>query len=534
LRAVELELAGKSGAAEASLPKFAAILADTNAVLSEAERTRLADLLVLAFQPLPSAGSGQEQIAAEVRAVHDALVASCQGQWESAAAMFREVARRSAFSHWVMFLKGLAAFHHGETDRMEKCFDALPTDSVPAKAAQAYRLLTGQRSASQDGRLVSEVLIEAAGKLAGTPGAGGLLLRAEKAWKEGRHAESYRVFRDTLRSFPSHGADWLSALSEFYFHAPHGMSEAERSGYVRFFDGLISRRQFKSGTEEMWMRRMFTLLDSAIMPAWNLRHDWECFLRQHQALHGENPRLASLAYGWLGEQLSMTRVSPGLFAPRQPQLRDAPGAVEVLLKSIQLDPNNLAAHLQLCAVYDALKQTSERNRLLDEMTARFPDDKDVLLRAAQGCVDRKAFVKGLDYLDRVRQIDPLDPRIPELVVTAQRRLARQYFQQAKPEKGRQTLARTHEALNDQPDDLQRSRWTALVRHSLMELLWGEAAQGDALLAQARSLAPAADACLLFTHMAHRVYTNTRRCQSPFWTEFNISRGLRPASAALRG
>ena len=104
----------------------------------------------------------------------------------------------------------------------------------------------------------------------------------------------------------------------------------------------------------------------------------------------------------------MNQPSFGLFAPRQPQLRDPKGAVEMLRRSIELDPDNLAAYLTLCAVYQALKQTSERNRLLDRMTARFPDDKKVLLHAGQGCIERKALVKGLDYLARARQLDQLD------------------------------------------------------------------------------------------------------------------------------
>ena len=50
----------------------------------------------------------------------------------------------------------------------------------------------------------------------------------------------------------------------------------------------------------MLARRMFALLECAVMPAWDLRKDWEGFLRQHAALHGPNSRLAALGYGWLG------------------------------------------------------------------------------------------------------------------------------------------------------------------------------------------------------------------------------------------
>ncbi|MGH7947011.1 MAG: tetratricopeptide repeat protein, partial [Opitutaceae bacterium] len=211
------------------------------------------------------------------------------------------------------------------------------------------------------------------------------------------------------------------------------------------------------------------------------------------------------------------RRAPG-FLPGRPQLRDSQGAVEVLCRSIELDPANLAAHLQLGAVYEAQKKNSERNRLLDEMTARFPDDKQVLVQAARGCIGRNAFGKGLDYLARARQLDQLDPLIPELTTTALQRLARQQFQQRRPDKARQTLAQTEGSLSDKADDFQRSRWIALIRHGLMERLWGEAPQGESLLARARDRAPGLAAYWLFAHLTHRSYVKAYRCESPFLTE----------------
>ena len=40
-----------------------------------------------------------------------------------------------------------------------------------------------------------------------------------------------------------------------------------------------------------------------------------------------------------------------------------------------------------------------------------------------------------------------------------------------------------------------------------------------MLNQARTLAPHRDAWLLFAHMAHRIYSNTYVCESPFLAEF---------------
>ena len=515
LRSVELELAGQSGAGGQSLSRLAAALSDTATPLAEAERVRLADLLVLAFEPL---SEGDPALVAEVKAVQDALLALSQSRWEAVTELLRAIPRRSALSHWAAFIKGLAAFYARDGEKAARCFESLPPDSVPARASRSWLLLTEPATGAPAGALPAEPMLEGTCLLAGTPGLGRPLLRAETLWKQRSHTESYRMLRDAVPAFPTPGLGPLGGLADFFFHAPYGMSEDQREDYLVFFGDLLIRGRLKSGAEDMFIRRMFALLDAAIMPAEDLRIDWEIFLRNREILKGKNPRFASLAYGWLGEQLAMQRVQRASFEHRQAELRDPSGALAVLQRSIELDPNNLQAHLALCGVHEALQQPSERNRLLDVMTTRFPDEKAVLLRAAEGCVERKAFVKGLQYLDRARQLDPLDPKLPVLTVNAHQQMARQHFQQRRPEKARQALAQAEPFLVDHPNDFDRSRWTARARHGVMERIWGEPARAEALLAEARALAPGETVGLFFIHLAQREFCHQRHAPSPWLAE----------------
>lgn len=524
LRALELEIAGQSGNLEQALPKFIAALADPAAALAEAGRFRLADSVVLAFQPLTAGDPAQARIAEETRAIHYALQAVSRSEWPAASEALRRVPHHSAFSHWARFIKGVAAFHAGENDRAIKFLQTLPADSVPAKAARAYLLLmrgtptatTGEAPAAS--AAPAGAVVAAVGRLLGAPESASPLMRAEQLWREGRHVESYRAVRDSVAPFPSRGLDWTGTLSEFYFKAPHGMPEAEWRKFLYFFVELGDRGRFKSDVETMLAYRMLCLMGRTIAPADELREDWQRFLDEREDLLGSNPRLVSLAYGWLGEQLSLVRRPRGFFSG-PPQLRDAEGAIAVLQRAIALDQANLAAHVQLCTVYDALRRHSERNRLLDEMTRRFPDDKQVLVRAAEGCIERSAFVKGLNYLVRARQLDQLDPRIPELTVRALREQARQQFKQHRPDRARETLAQAEPWLTDKSDDLQRSRWTALVRHAVIEQLSGQPSQAEPLLAHAREHAPSLPAHLLFAHLAYRVYAKMRQSESPCFADF---------------
>ena len=521
LRAFELELAVKSGVAGQSLPKFIAALADTRAPLADAERVRLADAVVLAFEAAPAGDPARQadeaRLARELRAVHDALQALAQAQWPVVADALRLVPHRSAFSHWAVFIKGVAAFHTGDMERAAQLLRSLPRESVPTNAGQPYLLLAGGPAAGAAGPPISEAALEGICRLVGAPGTAGILWRADKLWRDGMHTESYRALRDGVAHFPSTGLDWAGAVTEFYFKAPHSMAQEAWIPFLHYFTDLIDRGRLKQGVEAMRAYQMLALMGRAIATADELRGDWEEFLHEHRTIHGANPRLESLAYGWLGEQLAMTLPSRSLF-PTAPRLRDPPGAMEALRKSIELDHANLAAHLQLAAVYDALKKKSERNRLFDDMTARFPDDKKVLVYAARGCIERKAYAKGLDYLARARHLDQLDPQIPEAIASALRAMALQQFEQHRPQKARLTLARIEELLIDQAGDFQRSRWTARTRYGVMELLWGDAARAAALLAESRALAPGGGAHLLFAHLIHRQYAKARRCESPFLPE----------------
>jgi tetratricopeptide (TPR) repeat protein len=516
LRTVELEIAGHSGDRSDFLGKFAAALSVPQASLPEAERVRLADQVVLAFEPLRGENPDSARLAAELRAIHEALQAASGQQWERVPEILRPIPHRSVFSHWAVFVKGLMAFHTGDAERAARWFGSLPPGSVPAKASQAYLLLANRIELPQGNQPLAEAVVEGVCHLTGQTGVSRLLLRAERLWNEGKHTESYRVFRDSVAQFPTDGPDLLGALSEFFFQAPHAMSEEERDSYLGFFDGLLYRSTVKNSVEKMRALRLFVLADGEATETWALRADWEEFLRLHQQLYQPNPRLASIAYGWLGEQLAKA-AAPALFGfgQREPVLRDAAGARECLRKAIDLDPANLAAHLQLSRVYGALNQRSERNRLLDEMTERFPEEKAVLLEAARGCVERKAYIKGLNLLERARHLDRLDSQIPDMIVTVRRQLARQYYEQRRADKGRQALEPTQEFLIDNPDNFQRSRWTMLLRRGLLEQLYGDAAQGEALLAQARAASPFAAAFLFFAHLTHRIYSRRRHNESPF-------------------
>ena len=528
---LEVDILGRSEDSKDFLGKFATVLIAPAGNLAEAERVRLADQVVLAFASLPAGHPAEVSLGPQLRGIHEALQAVSRQEWDRVPEWLRAIPHRSPFSHWAVFIKGLAAFHNGDAERATRFLSSLPAESAPAKASRSYLLLTHGIELPLNKPRLAEVILEGACRLAIQPGVAGLLLRAEQLWREGCHGDSYRVLRNAIGQFPCDGADWLGSVSEFYFQAPYGMSFEQREDYLEFFHDLLSRGAAKNPFEEMQILRLFALTEGPDSNTGDLRSYWEGFLSLHEQVRKSSSYFKSIAYSWLGQQLARSQGSAS-FGMRSgtDRLCDAEGACECLEKAKQLDPRNLPAHLQLVKVYEALNRKSERNRLLDEMAKQFPEEKLVLLENARGCIERKAFTKALELLERARQVDQLDPAVLEMLVSTRRQLARQHFQQHRLDKARQTLEPLEGLLTDQAEDLQRSRWTAWLRQGLLERLHGDAAQGQALLDRARAASPHAAGFLLFAHLTHRVYA--RQADSPFLAELRAELAREPS--ATRG
>ncbi|MBI4026383.1 MAG: hypothetical protein HY360_15465 [Verrucomicrobia bacterium] len=518
-RALDLELAARGDNWNAVLANVVSMMTDSRQSLTESEKQCAADRLVLTFLPIPAGLPGAAQLAGETQAVHDALRALAEQQFERVQEALRLIPHGSIFGQWKMFVKGLVAFYSGDFARAGRFFLELPADSVTEKACRPYLVLMDQTDGRFDGRL-SETAVEAIGHITGQPALGSVLSKADRCWKNQRPADSYRLMR-ALADFPSDKTDALGALSDFYFNAlfvlPHDIADS----YAQFLEELEVRGQTKSAIELQMILRVLPLYLEHAMDPLTLKLKWESFVRVHEQTHGASPRLASLAHAWLGRALAEPRQAFGFFCRQKTSLRDPAGAVQALRKSVELDPAHLDAHLKLCAVYESLKKFSERNRLLDVMTQQFPDDKEVLLQAGRGCLDRKAYLKGLEYLERAHHLDPLDASVADLIVAARFRLVGQHFRAGRHHPARQGMEQIKGLVVEKPDHFARNRWCVLTRHGLLEETFGDRPQGELLLAQARAASPFPAAFLFFAQIARRVETPAGVANTPFRAELEM-------------
>ena len=477
--------------------------------------------MVLTFEPPPAEPAG---LAAEFSALREALRAVGEGQWEAARESLRPIPHQSIVAPWKLLIRGWIALHEGEVEKGLKFLGSLPSDSLPAKVARVFVWLETP-DVTGKGPPPAPALIEAAGRLIGLRGLGAPVARSEKLWREHRVRESYLALRDGVAGFPSEGANPLGVLSQFHFNAMLTAADRQQNQMADYLADVVQSHRFKNTLEQLWVHRTFALFDP-MYDSYGLKLDWTAFLNAHERLHGRHPRLAALVYSHLGAALSQEEAHPPVFfRRRRDRMRDAEGAVEVLQQSVQLDPTSLEAHLRLCGLYEKLKRVAERNRLLDDMTERFPNEKSVLILAGRRCVERGAFGKGLDYLETARHLDLLDPAIADLMVEAYLGQMRAALRKGRGDQMERLRARVEPLLVDNPANLARSRWVLPIRQAML----GSGSHGTPvapeaqLLAQARALSPQPEFFLYYAHLAWEVEKGSQfEEETPFSREFRAA------------
>jgi len=518
VQALEIELGADVGQTPGGLAGLLSLMGDPN--LPAATRQRLADQAVLRFEipeATPHPGVG------ELAAIIKALQAISERQYQLALDLVRPLPHVSPFSHWKTLVKGMAAFHGGEWEKAVRAFDTLPADSAPGKAAQPYRLLAATTDPISQTAVPSEKTLEMAGRLAGAPpGCGGILSRAEQAWRNGRPDEMYRTLR-SIPAFPKSGADFIGTLSDFALGCLRLLNLDQRDRYFCDLEDIVRGGISKSETESALLTKAAVLILGNEWDDHMLIAEWSKFVELCDRVHGANPKRSSLAYGWLGETLSKP-FADSYAGDDHPPMSSAAEARRALETSLRFDGDNLAASLLLCRVYAELKLNSERNRLLDTMTVRFPGEKAVLLLAGQSCLERKACAKALNYFEQALSLDRLDPSIPDLMAEAQATLSLQHFQKGKLDRAREAMDLALTFALDHPAGAKRARWRLQTQQALLEMFFGEAERGAAQLKAVREKNPYAAAILFFAGIASHEMNDKKADPRPFFREFNALSG----------
>lgn len=503
------------------------LLAQAASSISENEQRRLADQWVVAFEPR-SSEDAPGSLSAELGAIHSALNHVSAERFDLATEILRPIGLHSVFRHWKLFVKGLIAFHQGDREKALKLLTGLPADSVVARASQPYLYwLNPEGKRLKD---ASEPVLHLLARYSGSAQSASTIVRAERLWREGNPQEMYSFLRKSIEEFPSERLDWIGALSAFSLNCPSILPWEKAGPFISYLEHLDRRE--KSDAERKMLLRILSLYFADSDPSF-LQEEWDRYLRLRDRLDGPNDRLSSIAYEWLGTVLLVIgagkKWNPELELGPLRKGRNMRAALDALEKSAKLDPQNINVQLLLVQLYERLKQHGQRNRLLDQMTVRFPGNKRVLFLAGKRCIDRKAYVKGLAYLTQALEHDRLDPAIPEAIVIARNLYALEQFRRGRADEARRTLGAANVLAMERQDDFIRSRWSMLLRQSILEQIYGDIESAEHLLASARAVSPGEETLLFLGHIVSQEYRQIPTGVDSFAKQFRA--GL--ASATVR-
>jgi hypothetical protein len=519
--ATDVSLALKKHDWQTALDRALRLSKETPAAQDERDRAAVADALVLAFPSREEAGRLDLPEASHLAAVVGALHCVSEERWEEAQELLRPVPRGSLFAAWKILVKGMIAFYAGDPKKVETLFAQLPPHGTPIRVANAFRLFLGPVPLQKLNEPAGEQAARGACSLLDALNLAPSLLRADQYWRAARYADSYKEMRQAP-GFPSERPDLAGALSDFYFKAPFAMRDAVYDKYLGWFKRLAESREFKDDREA---RLTYRLLGSAELDnpfSDGVERFWRNFLLYFPADDPLSAKMASLVLERVGAYYAKREeASPFLFGEEDERMRDAQGAIRLLEESIECDPSNLGPYFKLLDIYESTEEDDDRNRLLNRMAQLFPKDKSVLLHAGRESLERRAYLKGIQYLERAHSLDPLDPEVLETLVSAYMRLTRQYYEKRKVNKGRHTfdLAWRH-ASRDNINFIRGIDFLQALQ-AVLETTFGDKKMGQRLMTAARECTRSPVALLLFVHGNSRLYE--RKQGSPFWAELRQHR-----------
>lgn len=124
---------------------------------------------------------------------------------------------------------------------------------------------------------------------------------------------------------------------------------------------------------------------------------------------------------------------------------------------------------------------SQRNKKLDEISRLFPDDKVVLAKNGKFCIERKAFIKGINYLKKALALDPLDRNNKEALCIAYVKASLDFDRKRTAERYREFMRNAMELGLPDTNNMTLGQPYLRVRQAIFEWIAGHEEEGKLIL-----------------------------------------------------
>jgi hypothetical protein len=369
--------------------------------------------------PTAEAGSLEARVGAELTSVLQAVAATATGDWENAQTALRALPRLSIFQHWRMLLRGVRLTHLGERDQAQQCFDTLPPNSTPARAATLWREVLGlplPTSIAAPSEKRAEILTLMAG---GSETWGRAISRADGKWRRHDFLGAYETIREPLgKDFPTDVPGLAQVITDAVLPVPANLRTD--SEWLDYAESLWSKTAagLLSLSETILLRK-FAVRTQVVQ--FNIKSLWEDWNKLVVLIRSNSPSDATRdSLLWLAAGQSMQRQlgQPRQFLMRRIDPKDLKLTETAFENATTADPLHAEAQLAFLEFYRQHGTKAQLGKQAEVLIKSLPNHKEGLREAGRLAIQRKAYAKGLEFLQRVRQLDPLDREAAEQIISA--------------------------------------------------------------------------------------------------------------------
>jgi tetratricopeptide (TPR) repeat protein len=451
------------------------------ATLSKRDAALVADALVTAFDDIPPPKDLPESVDDQLQRIHTALKAVAEQKYSEALAAIKTIGLRSIFFSWKCLIKGYCAFYNQEDFKALASFKMIAAGTVPEASAAPFLALLGHEVGEKDSNFLEQLCA-----IAGYPTIAPALARAEYLWQVGRFRDSHTHLLNTMAHFPALSQGLAYTLTELYYNLCFELPSDPAWKYH-----LHLARSAKNGgepLEQFWTSRTAALfLELCSDFDKEILEQWDHFLGLQSLPFTRLPKVRALVYGRLGDLFSeeVTDNDPFnfYFTPRHRKttmLRNSELARHCYEKSMEADPGAKDTQLALISFFEKTNDAASVNRHLDQVIKQFPEEKDVLFKAGIRCVQRKALVKAMNYLNQALTLDPTDRTVREQYALTCIQAAHNYALKGNADKSRALLPKVIATADADSDDFNRGRAYLYARWTAFEQLNDNDAEADGI------------------------------------------------------
>ena len=402
--------------------------------------------------------------------------------------LLRTVPRSSPFSHWVFFFKGMTAFESGDHARAADCFRRVPANSLLQSSIPALLTICDAPATTPPAPRTVHALCA----WAGHPALAEPLLLAEPLWRKKQRAKAFGILTQKIPGLFRLGARDFNADLTRFLTSEFVHTRAGDTGYCKTvldYISVKSRTVARAAVDQTFFSIPFIDISSCA------HSHFRTALINIEGISSVAPlgpaMLSRVFTNLAGEYLAAIKKD-------QEDLCSPPNAKRALEHAIKHDPANLRAWLMQCDLLAMGKDTSAYHRCLDDLTKRFPAEKEVLIRNGDCCNARKTYTKALRNFENAAKIDAVDPRITRGILRAHLGIAEEAYKKRKPSKANWELIES--LASPGKSCAESSLWRLRVRHIVLDARQGMAEEH--LVALATATLPLSPSAFLLENACH--------------------------------